>query len=186
MARPRTQPEVLDRLWASWRSEYVSTAASTVSAEAAAGRCVFCALADVGPSAASGVIWVDAVSMCVLNAFPYGSGHLLILPLRHESHLSSLTEAEAVGVWATARRAVAALESAYNPGGINLGANLGEAAGAGIPAHLHLHALPRWAGDTNFMTSIAETRVLPESLATTWERVSAAWPAAGTIDPITG
>ena len=141
MGRLRIRPEVLDRLWASWRSAYVSTAASTVSAEAAAGRCVFCALAEMGPSAESGVICIDAVSMCVLNAYPYGSGHLLILPLRHESHLLALTEDEAIGVWAMARRAVAALEAAYRPGGINLGANLGEAAGAGIPAHLHLHAL---------------------------------------------
>jgi ATP adenylyltransferase len=176
---------VIDRLWASWRSEYVLTAASKVGADARDGRCVFCALAEMGVNVDSGVIHLDEVSMCVLNAYPYGSGHLLILPRRHESHLLSLTEQEATGLWATARRAVAALESAYRPGGINLGANLGEAAGAGIPAHLHLHALPRWAGDTNFMTSIAEIRVLPESLETTWEKVTAAWPSMDEADPIT-
>ncbi len=176
---------MIERLWASWRSEYVSTAATKVGAEAKAGRCVFCALSEMGVTVESGVVHLDAVSMCVLNAFPYGSGHLLILPRRHESHLLALTEAEAAGVWSTARRAVAALEVAYQPGGINLGANLGEAAGAGIPAHLHLHALPRWAGDTNFMTSIAETRVLPESLDTTWEKVTQAWPQMDGRDPIT-
>ena len=177
MAPLRMLPEVLDRLWASWRSGYVSTAAAQVGVDAAAGRCVFCALAELGPSASSGVVHVDDRSMCVLNAFPYGSGHLLVLPRRHEAHLLSLSEEESGVIWSTARRAVAALEQAYQPDGVNLGANLGEAAGAGIPAHLHLHVLPRWAGDTNFMTSIAGTRVLPESLEMTWERVSAAWPA---------
>ena len=184
MGRPRMRPEVIDRLWASWRSEYVSTAAAKVGSDATAGRCVFCALAERGVSVESGVLHLDEVSMCVLNAYPYGSGHLLVLPLRHESHLMALSEDEAAGVWSTARKAVAALEVAYQPGGINLGANLGEAAGAGIPAHLHLHALPRWAGDTNFMTSIAETRVLPESLEVTWQKVSAAWPSIESHAPI--
>ncbi len=153
----------------------MSTAAEQVGKDAQAGSCVFCVLAEHGASAESGVVFVDDVSMCILNAFPYGSGHLLILPRRHESHLTSLDDFEADGLWRTARTAVRAIEQAYSPDGINLGANLGQAAGAGIPAHLHLHALPRWSGDTNFMTSIAETRVIPESLETTWHRVSTAW-----------
>ena len=100
-----------------------------------------------------------------------------MLPRRHVSSLGSLDEGEAIELWDLARRAVAAVDAAYRPEGINLGANLGEAAGAGIPAHLHLHVLPRWNGDTNFMTSIAETRVLPESLSTTWAKVAAAFGA---------
>jgi ATP adenylyltransferase len=163
-----------DRLWASWRSEYVQDA-SAASREHRSG-CVFCGLIEQGSSPESGVIAIDELSACVLNAFPYGSGHLLVLPRRHESSLLSLNEDESAALWATARRALAAVEAAYQPDGVNLGANLGEAAGAGIPAHLHLHVLPRWSGDTNFMTSIAETRVLPEPLSETWTKVRSAWP----------
>jgi ATP adenylyltransferase len=167
----------LERLWASWRSEYVQDA-TAASREHRSG-CVFCGLIAEDASAESGVVALSDGAACVLNAFPYGSGHLLILPLRHEASLSALSDEEATALWAMARTAVKAVEAAYSPDGVNLGANLGEAAGAGIPAHLHLHVLPRWKGDTNFMTSIGGTRVLPESLADTWEKVTAAWPAGG-------
>jgi ATP adenylyltransferase len=90
--------------------------------------------------------------------------------------LGDLSEDEASELWSTTRRAVAALEAALGPEGINLGANLGRAAGAGLPRHLHVHAVPRWVGDTNFMTAVADTRVLPETLAATWERLHDAWP----------
>jgi ATP adenylyltransferase len=163
----------LERLWASWRSEYVKDA-TAASREHRTG-CVFCGLLAEAPSTESGVVAADELVACVLNAYPYGSGHLLVLPRRHEASLGALDPDEAEALWAMTRRAVAAVETAYGPDGVNLGANLGEAAGAGIPAHLHLHVLPRWAGDTNFMTSIAETRVLPESLAETWAKVTAAW-----------
>ncbi len=165
----------LERLWADWRSSYVRDV--TASSRHTSSGCVFCELSSMEPSEASGVVAADQWCFCVLNAYPYGSGHLLVLPKRHEGSLGALEEEEATALWSMARRAVAAVESAYGPDGVNLGANLGEAAGAGIPAHLHLHVLPRWAGDTNFMTSIAETRVLPEGLAETWQRVTAAWPA---------
>jgi len=168
----------LERLWAGWRSEYVKDATAQNRSLGEHG-CVFCELLSQAPGPDNGVVVRGERAAVVLNAFPYGSGHLLILPLRHESSLGDLDEAEATELWAMARRAVAAVESAYGPDGVNLGANLGEAAGAGIPAHLHLHVLPRWSGDTNFMTSIAETRVLPESLSETWTRVRAAWPDAG-------
>lgn len=163
---------MLERLWASWRTEYVTKAVSSAHDSV---DCVFCRLAEAGEGEEAGVVHLGELTMCVLNAFPYGSGHLLVLPRRHEGDLLSLSEAESDELWRTARTAVAALEVAYRPAGINLGANLGEAAGAGIPAHLHLHCLPRWSGDTNFMTSIAETRVLPESLETTWRKVRSAW-----------
>ena len=163
----------LGRLWATWRSDYVKDA----TAQNRAGRsgCVFCDLLTESPSPENGIIAKGDEAACILNAYPYGSGHLLILPLRHESSLTALNESEAAEVWSFSRRAVAAVEKAYGPDGVNLGANLGEAAGAGIPAHLHLHVLPRWSGDTNFMTSIGETRVLPESLEETWTKVRAAW-----------
>jgi ATP adenylyltransferase len=112
----------------------------------------------------------------VLNAYPYASGHLMVVPVAHLGAMAELNDEVGAELWSGLRRGVAALESALAPEGINLGANLGRAAGAGIPRHLHVHAVPRWAGDTNFMTAVAGTRVLPEALAVTWERLHRAWP----------
>jgi ATP adenylyltransferase len=99
------------------------------------------------------------------------------MPLRHAAALGDLTEPEAEEVWTATRRSVSAIEKAYVPDGLNMGANLGRAAGAGIPAHVHLHVLPRWSGDTNFMTTVGGTRVMPETLTTAWEKLRGAWPA---------
>jgi ATP adenylyltransferase len=174
----------LDHLWAGWRSEYVNGANGDAAAGTApaveqteGGACVFCRIAASGPpSPANGVLWVGASAFAVLNAYPYASGHLMVLPLRHVSSLDQVSDEEGAELWSTLRRAVDALESAYGPEGVNLGANLGRAAGAGIPDHLHLHAVPRWLGDTNFMTSVAGARVLPEALTVTWQRLTEAWP----------
>jgi ATP adenylyltransferase len=165
----------LEQLWAGWRHEYV-TAATEAERRGTDGGCVFCRIAESGPpSADNGVVWRGELTLAVLNAYPYASGHLLVLPVRHLSEVTELTEDEAAELWSTTRAAVAAITAAYVPDGINMGANLGRAAGAGIPAHLHLHALPRWSGDTNFMTSVAGARVMPESLPVAWERLVAAW-----------
>lgn len=167
----------LEQLWAGWRSDYVSSATAE-ERQGGAAPCVFCRLADSGPpSADNGVVWRGELTYAVLNAYPYGSGHLLVLPLRHVSELEELTDEESVSLWATTRAALGALRAAYDPDGMNMGANLGRAAGAGIPRHLHLHALPRWSGDTNFMTAVGGVRVMPEPLAETWRRVHEAWPA---------
>ncbi|MCB0976984.1 MAG: HIT domain-containing protein, partial [Acidimicrobiales bacterium] len=112
-----------------------------------------------------------------LNAFPYGSGHLMVLPQRAVPDLADLTPTESAELWAGVNDAVVAIRSAYRPDGVNVGMNLGAGAGAGVPDHLHVHCLPRWSGDTNFVTAIAETRVLPEPLAVSWEKLRAAWPA---------
>lgn len=125
------------------------------------------------------MVWRGERTFAVLNAYPYASGHLLVLPLRHVSELDELTDDESGELWATTRAAVGAITAAYAPDGINVGANLGRAAGAGIPRHLHLHVVPRWSGDTNFMTSVAGVRVIPETLADAWEKLHPAWPAAG-------
>ena len=111
-----------------------------------------------------------------MNAYPYASAHVLVLPLRHAATLGELTEAESAELWWATQRSVATIEQAYDPDGLNMGANLGRAAGAGIPSHVHLHVLPRWSGDTNFMTSVSETRVLPETLQLSWKRLTDAWP----------
>jgi ATP adenylyltransferase len=163
----------LEHLWAGWRGEYVAGAdASTQDGDA----CVFCRILGSGrPDEETYVIWRGERSFAILNAFPYTSGHLMVMPLRHVGDLDELDDDEADDLFRTARRAVAAVKAAYDPGGFNLGANLGRAGGAGIPGHLHLHVLPRWSGDTNFMTSVAETRVLPEALPTTWRKLRDAW-----------
>jgi diadenosine tetraphosphate (Ap4A) HIT family hydrolase len=170
----------LEHLWAGWRYDYVSQATDAERAEISDGSerpCVFCRIAAEGePSQDNGVVWRGQSSLVVLNLYPYASGHMLVMPLRHIAELSELTEDEAAEVWAATRAATAALNAAYDADGMNIGANLGRAAGAGIPAHLHLHVLPRWSGDTNFMTSIAGVRVIPEPLSVAWEKLSAAWP----------
>jgi diadenosine tetraphosphate (Ap4A) HIT family hydrolase len=167
----------LEQLWAGWRHEYVSAATEEERRGGGAG-CVFCRLAESGPpSVDNGVVWRGDDTFAVLNAYPYASGHLLVIPLRHVAELGELTDAESSSLWSATRAAVGAITDAYDPDGLNLGANLGRAAGAGIPNHLHLHVLPRWSGDTNFMTSVAGVRVMPESLAVAWRRLHAAWPA---------
>ncbi len=162
----------LDRLGAAWRQHYIETAAHKPVGDRA---CVFCGLIAEGVSERTGIVAIEDGSCVILNAYPYGSGHLLILPLRHGGDLSTLEPKEQVSLFSAATKAVAAVEKAYRPDGVNMGANLGRAAGAGIPEHLHLHVLPRWNGDTNFITTIGEARVLPESLETTYHKVSAAW-----------
>lgn len=112
----------------------------------------------------------------LLNIYPYTSGHLMVLPLRAVAELEALTDDEHAELWSVVRDAVTAAKSAFRCEGVNVGVNLGEAAGAGVPDHLHVHVVPRWAGDTNFTTSIANARVLPVSLADSWQRLRAAWP----------
>ncbi len=164
----------LERFAASWRESYIADATARERRGDDDG-CVFCRLLELGVSSESGVIGVTQWSFVCLNAFPYGSGHLLVLPRRHLSELDALSDEEASDLFATVRASASALERAYEPDGMNVGMNLGRAAGAGLPTHLHAHLLPRWNGDTNFMSTIGETRVLPESLDSTWAKVSASW-----------
>ena len=160
-----------DRLWAGWRTEYVSAADD-------GDGCVFCRILASGePDRDTYVVWRGERCVAILNAYPYTSGHLMVLPTRHVGELEDLDDEESAELWAGVRDAVAALKAAYRPGGVNVGLNLGRAAGAGVPGHLHAHCLPRWSGDTNFMTSVAEARVLPEALGVSWERLAGAWPA---------
>jgi len=162
----------LEHLWAAWRSEYVAGAGA---APPEGDGCVFCRILASGePDDATYVLWRGEHTFSVLNAYPYTSGHLMVMPLRHVAELDDLRDDEADELFRGVRRAVATVKAAYHPEGFNVGANLGVAGGAGIPGHLHLHVLPRWGGDTNFMTSIAETRVLPETLGETWRRLTAA------------
>ncbi len=166
----------LDRLWAGWRLAYITDDANRVSPQP--GKSLFESIEQSGlPDEQSYVLWRGEATFALLNAFPYTSGHMMVLPRRAVAELEDLTDAESAELWEGVRMAVAAVKAAYRPGGINVGLNLGEGAGAGIPEHLHVHVLPRWAGDTNFMTTIAEARVLPEPLADTWRRLRTAWPS---------
>ncbi len=170
----------LGHLWAGWRSPYLSGEETTERPEGVPAdpvACVFCwILEEPPPDASRHLLFADELSAVVLNAYPYTSGHVLVLPRRHCGELEELAEEEADALWSTGRRAVLAVRQAYRPDGVNLGANLGKAAGAGIPGHLHLHVLPRWHGDTNFMTTVADARVLPEPLGVSFDKLLAAWP----------
>lgn len=173
-------PPGLARLWAGWRSTYIHRV-SDDDAELrrdAEGRSLFERVLDPGrPDEEGFVVHRGPTVSVILNAYPYGSGHLLVLPNRAVGDLAGLTGDEARDLWATVHDAVAAIQAAYEPDGVNIGLNLGTAAGAGVPDHLHVHVLPRWAADANFMTAVAETRVLPEPLAETYRKVTAAWPS---------
>jgi ATP adenylyltransferase len=163
----------LERLWAGWRSAYVQTAAADGGDD-----CVLCRiLASDEPPEQTYVLWRDDLCAAVLNAFPYTTGHLMVVPRRHVPELEDVSDREASAMWALLTDAVRALKAAYRPHGLNVGVNLGRVAGAGVPGHFHVHCLPRWEGDTNFMTAAAETRVMPESLPATYARLVAAWPA---------
>jgi ATP adenylyltransferase len=164
----------LVRIFAGWRNGYVSGVAQVEPVE---GECVFCGLFAADATDRERLV-VHRGDSCVamLNLYPYGSGHLLVLPTRHIASLDELTADENGEFFATVVDASRALQKAYSPDGMNVGANLGRAAGAGVPGHLHFHALPRWGGDTNFMTALGETRVIPEDLATSYEKIRDAWP----------
>lgn len=163
-----------ERLWAGWRARYVSDEAGRTSG------CFLCdaAALDAAEDKATLVLERTATTVTVMNLYPYGSGHLLVAPRQHEGDLLALSDSEAADVNAAIRRAVRAVRSGYDPDGLNVGFNLGRAAGAGVPDHLHAHVLPRWSGDTNFMTALGATRVLPEPLETGWEKLREVWPVA--------
>lgn len=166
----------MDRLWAGWRAAYLDSTGEDVAP--GPDGCVFCGLlASDLPGEQTLIVWRSPLVAAILNAYPYGSGHLLVMPVRHVGDLAEVAGEERAALWDAVHAGVAAVTAAYRPAGVNVGANLGRAAGAGIPGHLHVHALPRWDGDTNFMTTVAETRVLPEPLTETWRKLRSSWPA---------
>ena len=160
-------------LWAPWRLEYIAQADEQEG-------CVFCdEAAGALPPESSLLVHAGATSIALLNKYPYSSGHLMAAPRRHVGALAELTDDEALELHRLAVDAVDALTGVYGPAGFNIGWNLGRAAGAGIADHVHLHVVPRWAGDTNFMPVLADVKVIPEHLLETRDRLRDAWPASG-------
>jgi ATP adenylyltransferase len=158
-------------LWAPWRLEYVG------STEEHAG-CFFCAALD-GSDEDGLVVARGTRAFVLLNKFPYSSGHLLVAPVRHTGELHDLHDDEIVELHRLASQGIEALAATYAPEGYNLGWNLGRVAGAGVLEHVHLHVVPRWGGDTNFMPVLADVKVLPEHLVETRRRLSEAWSGRG-------
>lgn len=158
----------MERLWSPWRMEYIESAKDTVPE-----GCVFCdVLEGDGDPSERRVLFRDEHAWCTLAKYPYNPGHLLVLPVRHTGELEELTPVETAAVSALLQRSVRALREEAQPHGFNIGLNLGRIAGAGIPEHLHWHVVPRWSGDTNFMPVVGQTRVLPQLLQETFEKLA--------------
>jgi ATP adenylyltransferase len=165
----------LDRIWNGWRARYVNESGDR---DADVEGSVFTQILASGLSDVEAhIVHRGVFTFVILNAFPYTSGHLMVLPYREIGDLEDLTAAEATELWATVTTAVRAVKAAYRPGGVNVGINMGRAAGGSISEHLHVHVVPRWTGDGNFMTAIAEARTLPEPLSFSAEKLRRAWPA---------
>jgi ATP adenylyltransferase len=159
----------MERLWAPWRLEYVQNADKQ-------DGCIFCAAAASDDDEGQLVVHRGEHAFVLLNKFPYASGHLLVAPYRHGLNFGDLDEAEILEIHRLGAQGLEALAATYAPEGYNLGWNIGRIAGAGIPDHGHLHVVPRWGGDTNFMPVLADVKVIPEHLAATWAHLTAAWP----------
>ncbi|HEV2462768.1 MAG TPA: HIT domain-containing protein [Acidobacteriaceae bacterium] len=188
----------MDYLWTPWRYSYItdeSDARKGVPSELSAWPedhgCVFCNMIAATDYAiahgtsrddaerASGIVFRGERVFVCLNRFPYNSGHIMVLPYEHQSSLAALPLETAHEIMELAQRIEKVYAKVYHPDGVNLGLNLGKAAGAGVAMHLHLHAVPRWVGDTNFMTVTGETRILPEELPVTWRRLRDAFSNNG-------
>ena len=158
----------MDYLWTPWRYAYVS-------ATDKAARCVFCDAARENDDAKSFIVFRGEHCFVILNTFPYTPGHVMVVPYAHLDELQKLPTPAANEMIALSQRMETVLRELYHPDGINLGMNIGKAAGAGIAGHIHMHVLPRWVGDSSFITTVGETRVVPEELSVTYAKLSRAF-----------
>lgn len=158
----------MDRLWSPWRFRYVSTGTP-------AGGCIFCDKPRSGDDRDNLIVHRGERCFVLMNLYPYTSGHCMVAPYAHVATLEEADEATATEMILLTRRAQRHLREEYRSPGFNLGMNIGESAGAGVAGHIHMHVLPRWPGDANFMTTVAETRVLPEDLSASWEKLTRAF-----------
>lgn len=161
----------MKRIWAPWRSDYVLSAKPT--------GCVFCEKIALSDDRASRILLRGEKNFVIMNIFPYNPGHLMVVPFRHLGRVEDLTDDESDESFRLVRRCVAVLGKATHPQGFNVGMNLGRTAGAGIDEHIHVHIVPRWNGDTNFMPAIAETRVVSQSLDAVYDRLKPYFDGVG-------
>jgi ATP adenylyltransferase len=166
----------LEQLWNGWRAEYIGTANAN---SANSSDSVFTSILESGLSDEDAfIVHRSQFSFAILNAYPYASGHVLVLPFREVAHLEDLSTEECIDLWSTVTEATGAIKASHRPDALNVGINLGAAAGGSIAQHLHVHIVPRWNGDSNFMTSVASTRTIPEPLPLTASKIRDAWPKA--------
>ncbi len=154
----------MNHLWSPWRMEYIENHGKE-------DGCVFCKAAGAPDSSANLIVYRGQLAFVILNRYPYTSGHMMVVPFDHKPNLEQLDAATRGEMIELTSRATTVLRDIYNTEAFNVGLNIGEAAGAGVKEHVHIHVVPRWVGDTNFMSSLAETRVLPELLEDTWTRI---------------
>jgi len=154
----------MDYLWTPWRYAYITTTGQKTT------ECVFCQLVQKSDDEAH-IVHRGEHCFIILNAFPYTSGHVMVVPYQHLDQLQSLSEAAAQEMMLLTQRMETVLRELYRPDGINLGMNIGKAAGAGVEGHIHMHVLPRWVADANFISVVGETRILPEDLDETYRRI---------------
>jgi ATP adenylyltransferase len=160
-----------ERLWAPWRLDYIKGPGT--------GECIFCTKPELGDDEAAYIVHRGERCFVILNAYPYNNGHVMVAPFVHEASIEPLDEATLLELMTLARRSIGVLRDVYAPEGFNLGINQGKIAGAGMEHHVHLHVVPRWSADTNFMPVIADTRVLPQSLSDSWKAISAGFADGG-------
>jgi ATP adenylyltransferase len=172
----------MDRLWTPWRMAFIEQATARAPDELPA--CFLCAKPAEGSARdrENLILYRGRRAYVLLNLYPYNSGHLMVAPYGHLGDLAALPDADGDDLFALTRRAVGVLRDVYRPDGYNVGMNLGQSAGAGVPDHLHVHVVPRWHGDTNFMPVVGDTKVLPESLEQTYDRLRPRFQAGGAVD----
>lgn len=163
----------MKHLWAPWRMTYIQEGIDE-------SECLFCSLLTLDDGPENLILHRGHHAFVILNRYPYTNGHMMVVPFTHESSLEGLTPEILSEVIQLTQKSTILLQSAYNADGFNIGANIGEAAGAGVREHVHIHIVPRWQGDTNFMATTAETRVLPEDLLTTYEKLRLLWQTEST------
>jgi ATP adenylyltransferase len=154
----------MERIWAPWRMAYIENADKVEG-------CIFCAFPAENRDAERLILLRGERAFVILNAYPYSNGHLMVTPYRHTANLDDLTDEEMLEMMTLTRRAVNLLKAAFHPDGFNIGINMGRVAGAGIADHVHVHVVPRWNGDTNFMAVVGDVRVVPESLSSVYSRL---------------